>query len=385
MAYVLTALLAIPLLLLIHSYIIFPLWMIYFQQPVAYPKHTTPALKVTVIIAAHNEAAVIGDKLETVMATTYPLNHLTVMVGSDASTDDTDAILQRYARQYPQIIYHRFEKRTGKPQILNWLANKADGDILVLTDADALFYPETLPNLLCPFHDPDVGGVQANLLTKTKANEQVAYQEVNYNQREVKIKGGEGAKGAVIGADGTCYAIRRSLFKPVPAGFYVDDFFIFMSILQQGYQTGFASDAYCVMQVSGDSGIQFRRKVRISKGNFQNLGYFGMLANPLRSFAGYAFFSHKIIRWIGPFLMVLILGANCMLLAYHDFFKVILAMQLVFYGLGFIDLLLRKLNWYVTPLRYVSHFLLMNVALLIGFFQYLLIPGDGTWESTPKA
>ena len=385
MVYFLTALLVVPMLLLVHSYVIFPLRMIRSRAEPGFSGYPTPDVKVTVIIAAYNEAAVIGQKLESVMATTYPLDQLKVWVGSDASTDETDAILEQYACQYPQISYLRFEERTGKPQIVNYLAKQAAGDILILTDADALFYPETLANLLRPFHDPAVGGVQANLLVRGTANEQVAYQEINYNQREVRMKQGEGARGAVIGADGTCYAVRQSLFQPVPEGFYVDDFFIFMSILQQGYQTCFASDAHCIMQVSGDSGIQFRRKVRISKGNFQNLGYFGTLDNPLQSFAGYAFFSHKVIRWIGPFLMAVMLIANLLLLPYHELFTLLLILQLGFYGLGFVDLAFRKLNWYITPLRYVSHFVLMNIALLVGFFQYLLAPGDGTWDSTPKA
>ncbi len=384
MIYFLSALLAVPLLLLIHSYIIFPVRMIWTSGSNDFSQYTVPNYQVAVLMAAYNEEAVIKEKLESLLNTNYPLSALSILVASDASTDETDTILKHYAQQYPQIMYFRFEERTGKPHIINYLAGKADSDVLILTDADALFFPDTLPSLLRPFQDPEIGGVQANLLIKGKPDEQVAHQEIHYNQREVKMKRGEGARGAVIGADGTCYAIRRTLFKPVPAGFYVDDFFIFMSILQQGYHTCFASEAYCVMQVSGDSGIQFRRKVRISKGNFQNLGYFGLLENPFQSFAGYAFISHKVIRWIAPFLMVIILAANVILVSYHEVFNLLLLLQFGFYGIGFLDLVFRKLNIYMTPLRYVSHFVLMNIALLVGFFQYMLAPWDGTWDSTPK-
>lgn len=385
MVYFLTALLVFPLLLLLHSYIIFPFKMIQLQKPADHSDYPEPEKEVAIIMAVYNEATVLEEKLDSMLNSTYPLQYISIMVGSDASTDETDAILKRYAENYPQIHYQRFEERTGKPQIINHLALKAQAEILVLTDADAIFYPDTLPNLMKPFANEEVGGVQANLITKGPIGQQVALQEINYNQRELKIKRGEGANGAVIGADGTCYAIRRSFFTPVPEGFFVDDFFIFMSILKQGYKTCFAKDAYCNMHISGDSGIQFQRKVRISKGNFQNLSYFRSLVNPFQSFAGYAFFSHKVLRWLGPFLMVIMLAANLLLIAYHELFWVILGFQLGFYSLGLLDLILRKVRWYLVPLRFISHFVLMNLALLFGFFHYLSGPGDGTWDSTPKA
>lgn len=384
MFYILLTLFVIPLLLLAHSYVVFPLRMMSLKPATKPHPPARSAPTVTILMAAYNEAAVLEAKLNSMINTHYLADAYSIWVGSDASTDQTDAILEQYARQYPQVSYWRFEQRTGKPQIINYLAERSEADVLVLTDADALFYPDTLPNLIRPFQHPDIGGVQANLLTQAKPSEQVAHQEINYNQRELRIKKGEGAQGAVIGADGTCYAIRKPLYRPVPQGFYVDDFFIFMSILQQGYKTVFAGDAYCLMQVSGNSGIQFQRKVRISKGNFQNLQYFGTLGNPLASFASYAFFSHKVIRWLGPFLMMVMLMANGFLISYHAGFLMLLLLQLGFYTVGLLDLGFRKLNWYITPLRFVSHFLLMNVALLIGFLAYLTTPADGTWDSTPK-
>lgn len=380
MVYILSAFLGIPLLLLVHAYIIFPLWMIYAGKKSQPQKGSAPDFRVAILLAVYNEEDVLKQKLESTLNTTFPLSNLTIWVASDASTDGTDAILAHYDRQYPQVHYRRFQERSGKAKVINQLASETTADILVMTDADTFFFPETLNNLLEPFKDPMVGGVQANLINKVDDKEQVAFQEISYNKRELKIKQGEGTKGAVIGAGGYCYAIRKALYTPVPNGFYVDDFFVFMRVLQQGFKTSFAEKAYCTMEVSGSSEVQFQRKVRISKGNFQNLAYFTDLSNPFGGFVGLAFFSHKVVRWMGPFLLLMMLIANLLLLPFHPVFQVTLTLQLGLFVLGLIDLLFRQFNWNVVPMRFISHFLLMNLALMVGFFQYLLNPADGTWE-----
>lgn len=381
MVYILLALFATPLLLLAHAYLIFPLWMIAIHKRTAPEKADLPAVQVAVLMAVYNEEQVIRQKLDSMLATDFPLSSLTLWVASDASTDGTDAIIAQYASQYEQVHFKRFNGRSGKAHVINELVKETSADILVMTDADTFFYPDTLPNLLRPFKDTVIGGVQANLITEGQSEEQVALQEITYNKRELKIKQGEGTKGAVIGAGGYCYAIRKNLYTPVPTGFYVDDFFIFMRVLQQGYKTSFANDAYCTMRVSGSSEVQFQRKVRISKGNFQNLVYFSDLTNPFASFVGLAFFSHKVLRWLGPFLLIMAFVANLLLMPVHPVFQLIFALQTACYGLGIVDLFFRKFNWNLVFMRFISHFLLMNLALLVGFFQYLLYPGDGTWDS----
>lgn len=384
MVYILSAFLGIPLLLLVHAYIVFPLLMMYTGKKTHENKGSPPDVQVAILLAVYNEEKVIKQKLESTLNTTFPLANLTILVASDASTDGTDDILAQYESQYPHIQYKRFHERSGKAKIINQLANETSADILVMTDADTFFFPETLNNLLEPFRDPEVGGVQANLINKVDDEEQVAFQEISYNKRELKIKQGEGTKGSVIGAGGYCYAIRQALYTPVPNGFYVDDFFVFMRVLQQGFKTSFADQAYCTMEVSGSSEVQFQRKVRISKGNFQNLAYFRDLSNPFAGFVGFAFFSHKVIRWIGPFLLLMMLIANSLLLPYHPLFQVTIALQLGFFALGLLDFLFREFNWNVVPMRFISHFLLMNLALMAGFFEYLFNPADGTWEVKPS-
>lgn len=366
--------------LLVHSYWLFPAWMMKASKKPNNWETYQNLPQVAVLVAAYNEEAVISEKIRSTLDTNYPKELLEIWVGSDASTDGTDQIVTEYAEKYPEVKFKPFKERTGKPGILNDLVHQTDAEILVLTDADTFFNQETIPELVKPFSVSNIGGVQANLQSFTDQNDEVAKQEQLYNDREFMIKKGESQYGAVIGAYGACYAMRKSLYQPIPAGFYVDDFFLFMNVLLNGYRTVFTPKATCRMEVSGKSNVQFKRKVRISSGNFQNLVYFRKLVNPFRTFAGFAFFSHKVIRWLGPFLMLLILIANGLLLSMHPFFSWLLAGQLLFYFSGLLDLVLRKVDVDLIVLRYISHFLLMNYALLIGFFRFLSLESDGKWD-----
>ncbi len=372
--------LLLSMALLVHSYWLFPAWMMQASKKKIDWKTDQKELQVAVLVAAYNEENVISEKIRSTLDTNYPKEFLEIWIGSDASTDQTNEIVAEYAKNYPEVKFKPFEERTGKPEILNDLVKHTDAEILVLTDADTFFDQNTIPELVKPFSDPKIGGVQANLQSLTDKNDEVAEQEQLYNEREFMIKKGESYYGAVIGAYGACYAMRKSLYKPIPAGFYVDDFFLFMNILLNGYKTVFTPNAVCKMEVSGNSNVQFKRKVRISSGNFQNLLYFRKLINPFRNFAGFAFFSHKVIRWLGPFLMLLILITNLVVLPVHPFFTWLLSAQLLFYLLGLLDVVLRRLDVDFIILRYISHFVLMNYALLIGFFRFLSLESDGKWE-----
>ncbi len=335
---------------------------------------------VAIVVSAYNEEEVIAKKIKSTLNTNYPEEKVEIWIGSDGSNDQTNTIVEEFAAQYPNVKSFYFRERTGKPGVLNELIKNIDAEILVLTDADTFFHPDTIPELVKPFSEPEIGGVQADIKSYVSQKDEVARPEKVYNDREFKIKKGESYYGSVIGAYGACYAIRKNLYKAVPPEFYVDDFFIFMKVLEAGYKTVFAPNAVCDMEISGKSDVQFQRKIRISIGNFQNFFRFRAFINPFKNFTSLAFFSHKVIRWMGPFLMVFVLLANGFLLGYDPFFKWLFLGQGIFYCLGILDLLLSDWFMEIKPIRYIRHFVLMNAALFIGFFRFLTFEGDGKWD-----
>lgn len=370
-------------LLVFHSYVLFPAHMkrLAQKQPNYPPLETWPSIEV--LMAAYNEVAVIEAKVHSVLGGQYPADKLILRVGSDASTDGTDECLAQLTQLYPgRLLVQRFEARTGKPNIINALATQVQSDLLVITDADALFEPDTLLELVKPFADAQVGGVQAHADIRITGDEAVARQEASYTAREMTIKAGEGSLGAVIGGFGAAYAIRRNLFTPVPKGFIVDDFFSFADLSRQGYRTVFQASARTSLGVSGDQRVQFRRKRRIGKGNFQNLRHFASLLNPFTAI-GYVFWSHKALRWLTPALLfVAWLSAGLGADAYG-------VLQWAFWGmnaallLALTDLALRPWGISSGPLRFLSHFLLMNLALLLGFIDSLGSDEQVFWNNEP--
>lgn len=366
--------------LVFHTYVLFPAHMKRLSRQTKTWDELEEFPTVAILLAAYNEADMIEAKITSLFKTNFPKHKIEVWVGSDASTDGTDAILQRLLASYPQLHFERFEARSGKPTIINALATRTQAEILIVTDADALFDEKTLPELLHPFVDPQVGGVQANARIRTIEGSEVARQEASYTLREMEIKAGEGQWGVVIGGFGAAYALRRQLFRPVPPGFIVDDFYTFADISRQGFNTVFQAGAITTLSVSADGQVQFRRKRRIGKGNFQNLRHFSDLLNPFTKL-GYVFWSHKALRWLTPFLMALAYVAA----AWGSNESHLLS--LAFYGmtacflLALADIPLRRLGISIKPLRFLSHFLRMNWALVLGFLDSLGSDKKVSWDN----
>ncbi|RYG46939.1 MAG: glycosyltransferase, partial [Chitinophagaceae bacterium] len=324
---------------------------------------------------------VIEEKIKTTFATTYPKDKFEVWIGSDCSSDRTDEIIKSFLPEFPNLHFIRFDDRTGKPQIINELAKKCTADVLALTDADTFFDPFTLPKLVAPFAKKEVGGVQAHMISVAKPGEKIAAYEVRYYNWEMNIKKGESQHGSIIGAMGSLFALRSSLYVPVPKGFISDDFFIFMQVLRQGFTTVYAEEASCLMVVSGQSDVQFRRKARISQGNFQNFGYFTDFLNPFRNFKSFAYVSHKVLRWVTPFLMIAAFLLNAVLAVWNNFYEILFYLQVLFYALAAVNFLLQKIGIKLKPLRFIHHFVWMNFGLLAGFWRYTMTNSDGTWSN----
>jgi cellulose synthase/poly-beta-1,6-N-acetylglucosamine synthase-like glycosyltransferase len=340
---------------------------------------------ISILLAAYNEESVIAEKIESTFRTTYPLDKIEFIIGSDASTDSTNTIVRRYCEKYPQLQLVEFPGRSGKVSIINQLARQATGEILVLTDANVFFKEETLYQLVKHYKNPAIGLTGGNILNEVDKTDGIARQEKTYITRENRIKYEEGLVwGTMIGVFGGCYSIRRNLFSPVPDGFTVDDFFITMQVLQKGSQTILEPQAVAYEDVSNHIREEFRRKVRISIGNFQNLDYFANLLWPPFTGLAFAFFSHKILRWLGPFFIALAFVSALILAGQTLFYKIMFVGQLAVLLMPAIDWLLKKIQINIPLLRFVSHFYVMNLALLTGFFNYVKGVKTNVWKPTQR-
>ncbi len=378
----------ISLFLIFYSYLIFPVllqWMARnkeFDKEVLLPEEFP---FISVLISAFNEEYVIESKIESLLKSDYPPERMEILVGSDASTDATNQILKQLDEAHPMIQVRLFEERTGKPGVVNQLAESARGEILVITDANVIVDTNTLSEIVRRFKPERVGLVDTRMINTMLKKDGISHQEKFYISREVKIKQHESLLwGSMMGPFGGCYAVRKSLYTPVPDYFLVDDFYINMSVLKQGYQCISNIDARVYEDGSNNLGEEFRRKKRISAGNYQNLSEFGSLLFSRNPGVAFSFFSHKVLRWMVPFLVLITLSTSIYLSLQSPIYLLITLLQIAVIAIPLIDYLLRKINIHSIPLRFISHFVLMNLALLAGFFKYLGGIKNNVWQPTKR-
>lgn len=367
--------------LILHTYVFYPLFMILIyrnsnhNQLLFYSDHELPSI--AILIAAHNEEKVIEKKILSVFNTNYPSSKLKVFIGSDASTDRTDEIISNLTNTYSNIEFIKFKGRVGKISIINHLQSLCDEPVLILSDANVIFKQNTIFELVKYFKDSNVGLVSANIIKESSNNDGISYQEKKYLNFENKIKASESyAFNFIMGAEGGCYAIRNNLFSKVPSNFIVDDFFITMQVLERKNYALLNNLAICIEDVTSDISSEYRRKVRISSGNFQNLFFFKHLLFDFSSIC-FAFWSHKVLRWLTPFFIFICLFSSVFLIPYHKFFIWISCIQLLLLLFPLFNYFFKFNNVF---LKFIAHFYLMNFALFEGFIKFIKGIKSSIWE-----
>ncbi len=388
------------LALFLHSYVGYPLLM---RGLVRRDNRLRPVWEdladpdlpvVSVICSLHNEEQVAEQKLETVLRSHYPRHKLFLFWGSDASSDRTNELLEARAAKEAGFFFFPYPHRRGKPGVVNDLVAKAkarfgsgDRHILILTDANVLFEETTIWQLVRHFRSPEIGLVDARMIPTGMTGAGISRAENTYISSEVLLKHAEGRVwGAMMGPFGGCFALRSDLFLPVPANFLVDDFFLAMHVLERGSQAINDLEARCYEAVSHDIREEYRRKRRIAAGNFQNLVRFRRLWWPPLTRVGFAFFSHKVIRWIGPFLMLGTWLSAGVLALFGNLFFICMFLLMTLAGVLLIgaDVALSKSNINWLPLRGFRYFLSMNLALVEGFWQYKKGIESNVWQPTKR-
>jgi glycosyltransferase involved in cell wall biosynthesis len=253
---------------------------------------------VSIVIAAHNEAPVIRRRVENLIGLDYPADRLEVIVASDGSTDATAAIAAAVAPDRVRVLEL---DRVGKADALNAALAEATGEIVVFSDANSEFAPDALRRLIRPFADPAGGGVAGDQRYRDDVDAGHGAGERQSWEIDRWLKQAESAAGNVISATGAIYAIRRELFRPVPAG-VTDDFITSTAVIAQGRRLVFAGDAIAYEPVARDDRAEFGRKVRVMTRGLRGVVLRRALLDPRRSgFYAVQLATHKVLRRIVAF------------------------------------------------------------------------------------
>lgn len=377
-------------LLLLHTYFFYPVILLLLDlarraigrlppaaddQPFG-PEADYPC--VTLIVAAYNEASCIEEKIRNSLQIDYPADRFELLIGSDGSTDGTDEIVRRHVDG--PVRFWRGE-RAGKASVLNACVPAASSGIVVLSDANTMIDAGAVKRLVRHFEDSEIGAVCGKLRLYNRTRRE--YEESAYWTYESWIKAYEGKLGAVMGANGGLYAIRRRLFTPLPRNTIVDDFVIATRIIEQGFKMVYDAGAVAHEETTEDYEKEFKRRTRIAAGNFQSLTLVPHLLSPGLGFRAFAFWSHKVLRWFAPGLMAVAFAANLLLIA-RPLYAVLFAGQVLFYGLAFAgrEKLLEGRLARIASVAY--YFVTMNVALAVGFWRFACGVQGATWERTAR-
>lgn len=369
-----------------YSYVLFPFILKILakgKKPDHFPEISDSG--VSIIISVYNEERVIKEKILSILNSDYPKDKIEILIGSDFSSDKTGEIVREFSKHDSRIKLFEFKERRGKPAIVNDLIKLAENSLIILTDANVYFERMTIQKLASNFINPKVGLVGANILNVGMRKDGISNQEKLYIERENLIKYREGLIfGTMMGPFGGCYMIRKELYTEVPNDSLVDDFFIAMKVLEKKYSSLNEMKAICYEDIPNEMKDEFRRKVRISSGNFQNLSRMKMfLLNPFHA-AGFCFISHKYLRWITPLFILISLVCSYLLMSNSVIFKILFWGELGLLLFPFLDYFLKKIKLNIKLLRFISYFTMMNLALIIGYVNYRKGIKSGVWKPTKR-
>ena len=350
---------------------------------------------VTLLIAAHNEAEVIGQKLENSLGLDYPQERLQILVAADGSDDETVSIVQEYASNGVELSYH--PARRGKLAAIGRAKEKVRGEIIVFSDANNLYPPETLQALVAPFVDPRVGAV-SGAKSILKGDGVLGESEGLYWRYESFIKKAESRFGCCVAISGEVWAVRRELFDTPPDDIINDDFYVGMQVVKKGFKIAYAPTARSFERVSPSAQDEKVRRARIIAGRFQALAK-GAAVLPLnRPIVFWQVFSHKLSRMFLPFAMIGALVCNALLagiaLGHTDQLKLsfnqpvyfILVLQVLFYLLAALGVLIENKDNLLGKIIYLPAFVVnSNYAALVGFYRFITGRQTTLWQRVRRS
>ena len=302
----LLAIATVAAVLAIHPFVTYPASLLMLRRwrpvaPAGQAPGTGPRPRVALCVCAYNEAGGIADKIANLRALHTLMPDLAIHCFVDGATDGTDKILARHGDLIRLTVS---PERRGKTFGMNALVAQTDADIVIFTDANVLVPPEGIPRMLEYFDDPQVGCVCGHLIYVNPHESATSRNGALYWRLEEFTKRLESDTGSVVGADGSLFAIRRALHRPVPDAI-IDDMFVSLSIMCAGYRVVSAPDVLSFERAATSARDEFRRKIRIACQAFNVHRLLWPELRKLPPVALYKYVSHRLVRWFSIYFIAL--------------------------------------------------------------------------------
>jgi biofilm PGA synthesis N-glycosyltransferase PgaC len=340
---------------------------------------------VSLIIAAYNEADLIAAKIENSLALDYPKDKIQYIFVTDGSTDDTAKIIG----EYEEITLLNENIRSGKMAAIKRAIPFVKGEIMVFSDANTFLNETAIKELVKHYQNEQVGAVagEKRVFIPEKADASSAG-EGFYWKYESLLKKWDYELYSNVGAAGELFSIRTALYQPVESDTIIDDHMIAMRIAEQGYIIAYEPMAYAMETASANTAEELKRKIRIAAGGIQSILRLKKAANPFNyPLLTFQYLSHRVLRWtITPFLMIVVLLLNIMIVAEYDilFYQLLLVAQVLFYSLSLAGLVFEQRNIRIKPFFIPYYFCLMNYAVVAGMIRYARKNQSAAWEKSKR-
>lgn len=372
----LTAIFFISILALAYVFVGYPLliWAIskLFPKPIQKKEND---LTISVVIPAFNEESVLEEKIQNVLSFDYDQSKMEIIVVDDGSDDDTLKIARGFEQEGVVAISNG--ERQGKVTGLNNAMKVASGDIFIISDADITTDPDAISEIMQNFSDPQVGCVVGRGMMKEKST-QTKESGGLYYRYDSKIKIFESEVFATVGVSGHSMAIRKNLLSPIPSNIILDDFYLAMMVLKQGYRVIFEPKAVSWEHPTVSLQDEIKRRKRITAGRYHMISiareFFPMIPPLIRL----EVISHKFMRLLIPFFMIFAFISN-LILAFHTFgsllvnlgFSLMFLGQVLFYLLALLGWAANQMGKNAKLLQLPYYLVATNYASLLGLYWFL--------------
>ncbi|MBI5586782.1 MAG: glycosyltransferase family 2 protein [Deltaproteobacteria bacterium] len=336
---------------------------------------------VTFLITAYNEEKNIAQKLDNTLSLDYPKDRLEIIVASDGSTDRTDETVRGFSSRGVRLV--RVEGRVGKTETQNRAVKSATGDIVIFSDATTRYENANIRKIVRNYADPSVGAVSGRYEYYNPTGATIGIGNVLFWKYENSIKSSQTRIKTITGCCGCIYSIRRKLYEPLPPDI-ISDLVEPLKILEKGYRIAFEPEAVAYEETTEKTSEEFNMRIRVISRGMRGLLYMKKLFNPLRfGFVSFQLFSHKLLRWLMPIFMIIILASNLFLTG-APIYNATLALQAAFYAMALVAWLGEKVNLKFKLLSVPLYFLTVNIASLISLYKTLKGYKAITWETVRK-
>lgn len=370
--------------LILYSYFGYFLIM-YFLSKISPKKVDKKAVEpyVTFLITAYNEEKNIKEKLENVLILDYPQAKLDVIVASDGSSDRTDDIVRTFIDTVHNIKIKlvRLEGRKGKTAAQNEAVKCASGEIIVFSDATTRYDTGALKNIVRNFNDPGVGCVSGRLCYRVDTKGGIAGGERSYWEYEISIKEYQSRVWSLTGATGCIYALRRKLYRQLPADI-ISDLVEPLKIVEQGYRVVLEKDAIAYEKACEKTSDEMSMRIRVVTRGMRGLLYIRRLFNPTsHPYYFFQIFSHKVLRWFFVELAVVLILCNLVLLN-EPLYIYLFLLQCAFYGSALLGYLVNKSG--TKKVKFIGiplYFMLVHLASVYSLIDMMRGKKNTIWET----